>query len=130
MARRTSASLVAASFLTAMGAASVQAQISTSVFYNVINKNNSKCVDARAAGTANGTAVQQYACNGTTAQQWQLQLTSGGYYRVNARNAASQVWDVSNVSAADNAAIHLWAYGGGNNQQWLPVAETGGYYHF
>ena len=34
-----------------------------------------KCVDARAASTANGTAIQQYACNGTSAQQYQLQPT-------------------------------------------------------
>jgi hypothetical protein len=29
-----------------------------------------KCVDVAAANSANGTAVQLYACNGTTAQQW------------------------------------------------------------
>ena len=29
-----------------------------------------KCVDVQAAGTANGTPVQLYDCNGTAAQQW------------------------------------------------------------
>src|SRR5262249_23194851 len=29
-----------------------------------------KCVDVRAAGTADGTPVQLYDCNGTNAQQW------------------------------------------------------------
>ncbi|MFG1874728.1 RICIN domain-containing protein [Sphaerisporangium sp. NPDC049003] len=96
----------------------------------VVNKGNGKCVDARAAGSANGTAVQQYACNGSGAQLWQLQATSGGYYRVNSNLNAAQAWDVTNVSTADNAPIQLWSYSGGNNQQWQPVEEAGGSYHF
>jgi hypothetical protein len=104
--------------------------ISPTAWYTVVNRGSGKCVDAAAAATANGTAVQQYACNGTQAQQWQLQPTTGGYYRVGARNAASQVWDVANVSTADGALVHLWAYGGGNNQQWMPAAESGGAWRF
>jgi hypothetical protein len=70
-------------------------------------------MDAKAAGTANGTAIQQYTCNGTTAQQYQLATTSGGYVRVNNRGNAGQVLDVTDVSTADNARIQTWAYGGG-----------------
>ncbi|GAA3421534.1 RICIN domain-containing protein [Streptosporangium vulgare] len=96
----------------------------------VISRNSGKCVDARAAATANGTVVQQYACNGSTAQLWQFQPTSGGYYRVNNGNNAAQAWDVTNVSTADSAPVQLWSYSGGNNQQWQAVEETGGFYHF
>jgi endoglucanase len=116
--------------LVGMAATAAEAQISTTAWYRVTNKNSGKCVDAAGSGTANGTFVQQYTCNGTNAQQWQLTATSGGYYRVTTRNSATQVWDVSGVSVADGAKIHLWAYGGGNNQQWLPVSEGSGYYHF
>ncbi len=116
--------------LTLLSAAPALAQISTTAWYTVVNGATGKCVDARGAATANGTAVQQYTCNSTFAQQWQLQATSGGYYRVNNRNNAAQVWDVAGVSTADGGLIHLWTYGGGNNQQWLPVAETSGDYHF
>ncbi len=104
--------------------------ISQTAWYAVINRNSNKCVDAAAAGTANGTVVQQYACNNTLAQQWQFQATNGGYYRVATRNAASQVWDVAGVSTADGGKIHLWAWGGGNNQQWLPASLGGGYWRF
>ena len=117
--------VLAVSCLSLLGAVGAQAQISGSVWYNVIGKTSNKCVDAAAAGIANGTVVQQYACNGTTAQQWQFQATSGGYYRVNTRNAVTQSWDVAGVSTVDGGKIHLWAYGGGNTQQWLPVAEAG-----
>lgn len=96
----------------------------------VVNSGSGKCLDARSAATVNGTAVQQYTCNNSTAQQWSLTATSGGYVRINNRNDANQVVDVSNVSTADNAAVHLWAYGGGTNQQWQPVDEGGGAYHF
>ncbi|MEV7180835.1 RICIN domain-containing protein [Kitasatospora sp. NPDC093679] len=96
----------------------------------LVARHSGKCVDAAAAATANGTAVQQYACNGTGAQQWQFQDAGGGYVRINARNDTSKVLDVTDVSTADGAKIQLWAYGGGPNQQWQPVAEAGGGYHF
>ncbi|MFG2348055.1 RICIN domain-containing protein [Streptomyces phaeochromogenes] len=96
----------------------------------VVNAGSGKCVDARAAGTANGTAVQQYACNSSQAQQWQLRDTSDGRVRVDSRGDATKTWDVADVSAADGAAVHLWTYGGGANQQWQAVAESAGTYHF
>ncbi|MBP2325851.1 hypothetical protein JOF56_006236 [Kibdelosporangium banguiense] len=99
-------------------------------WFSVINKGTSKCVDARSAATADGTAIQQYTCNGSNAQQYQFQSTSGGFLRINNRNNPAQVIDVANVSAADNAVLQLWAYGGGNNQQWQAVTEDGGYFRF
>lgn len=99
-------------------------------FATVVNAGSGKCLDARSAATANGTAVQQYTCNSSTAQQWSLTTTSDGYVRINNGNNTNQVVDVSDVSTADNALVHLWAYGGGNNQQWLPVDEGAGNYHF
>ncbi|MEW1911438.1 RICIN domain-containing protein [Kitasatospora sp. NPDC085895] len=96
----------------------------------LVARHSGKCVDAAAAATADGTAVQQYVCNGTGAQQWQFQDAGGGYVRINARNDTSKVLDVTDVSTADGAKIQLWAYGGGPNQQWQPVAEAGGGYHF
>ncbi|WP_399343301.1 RICIN domain-containing protein [Umezawaea sp. Da 62-37] len=106
------------------------AAVDPSVWYTVVNQATGKCVDARAAATANGTALQQYACNGSNAQQWQFQVTSGGFSRVNAKDNPAQVWDVSNVSTADGGLIHLWTYGGGNNQQWQAVEQAGGSYRF
>jgi type 1 glutamine amidotransferase len=104
--------------------------ISPTAWYSVANKANGKCVDARAAASANGTVVQQYACNGTAAQRFQFQPTSGGFSRVNSNLDAAQVIDVTNVSTSDNAPLQLWTYGGGANQQWQWVSEGGGYYHF
>lgn len=104
--------------------------IDPAAWYAVTNKASGKCVDARAAGTANGTVIQQYTCNGTTAQQYQFAPTSGGFDRINNRTNPTQVIDVTNVSTADNAGLQLWSYSGGGNQQWQPVSEGSGYYHF
>ncbi len=120
---------VVATALTVASSPAASAAISPTGWNTVVSKNSGKCVDARAAATANGTAVQQQACNSSTAQQWQFQPTSNGYVRVNAFNNAAQALDVTNVSTADSAPIQLWAYGNGLNQQWLPVEEADGAYH-
>ncbi|MFF4652175.1 RICIN domain-containing protein [Streptomyces sp. NPDC001380] len=113
-----------------LGAPQAQAAPLPTGWVTVTAGNSGKCVDAAAAGTANGTAVQQYTCNGTAAQQWRLQPTSDGYVQVDTRNDAAKAWDVTDVSTADGAPIQLWSYSGGANQQWLPVEEAGGTYHF
>ncbi|MFI7602892.1 RICIN domain-containing protein [Actinoplanes sp. NPDC049681] len=99
-------------------------------WYSLVNKNSGKCVDARGAGTTSGTPIQQYACNASNAQQYQLATTSGAYVRINNRGNSAQALDVTNVSTADNAPIQTWAYSGGANQQWQSVPESDGYYHF
>ncbi|MGW0218680.1 RICIN domain-containing protein [Micromonospora chokoriensis] len=102
--------------------------ISPTIWHTVVNRGNGKCVDARAAASANGTAIQQYTCNNSTAQQYQFVPTSGGYLRVNNRNNSAQVLDVTDRSTADSAPIQLWSYSGGNNQQWRAESEGNGYY--
>lgn len=113
------------------GAASTNAstnQISQTSWFTITNAANGKCVDARGAGSANGTAIQQYSCNGTQAQQFQLQYVDGPYVKITNRNNSAEVLDVTNVSTSDNAPIQLWAYGGGKNQQWQAVPTGSGSY--
>jgi hypothetical protein len=118
------------SLLAVLAAPQASAAVVSGTTYTVVNVNSGKCVDASAAGTANGTAVQQYSCNGTGAQKWIFTSTSNGYFQVGTVNAPAQVWDDTNVSSADGSLIQLWTYGGGNNQQWQPVLESGSTYHF
>ena len=130
--KRTLVLLSAALSLVA-GAAAVpraQAAVTPDGWYTVTAANSGKCVDARGAGTADGTVVQQYSCNQTASQQWQFQSTGDGYFRVNARTNPAAAWDVTNVSTADGGLVQLWTYGGGANQQWQAVDEGNGRYHF
>jgi glucosylceramidase len=107
--------------------------INSTAWYQVVNTNSGKCADATNGGTANGTGVQQWTCgSGNTNQEWQFQPTDSGYYKVVARNAATESWDVTGGAGAtgDGAQIQLWAYGGGTNQQWLPLQHADGSYSF
>jgi hypothetical protein len=116
--------------VTIFTASTASAAISPTTWYTVVNKTSGKCVDARGAATANGTAIQQFSCAGNTAQQWQFQATDSGFVRANAHDNSAQVWDVANVSTTDGGLIHLWTYGGGGNQQWQPVEQADGSYRF
>ncbi|GAA3107622.1 chitinase [Kribbella aluminosa] len=72
-----------------------------------------KCLDVAAAGTgtADGTAVQLYDCNGTGAQQWSR--SSDGTLR-----ALGKCLDVSGGSVANGARVQLWTCNGSAAQQW------------
>ncbi|WP_329372311.1 ricin-type beta-trefoil lectin domain protein [Streptomyces sp. NBC_01483] len=70
-----------------------------------------KCLDVAGANSANGTAVQLYDCNGTTAQQWTV--SSDGTVR-----ALGKCLDVAGNSTADGAKLQLWDCTGGANQKW------------
>lgn len=96
----------------------------------VVNRNSGKCVDARGGSTVYGTALQQYSCNGSNAQQYIFQPTDSGFYRVSNRNNSTLVWDVTGASTAVGAKLELWGWNGGWNQQWKPVSEGNGYFHF
>ncbi|MFF8537282.1 ThuA domain-containing protein [Streptomyces sp. NPDC015532] len=104
--------------------------IPETAWYSLANSGNGACVDARSAATANGTAIQQYACNGTQAQQFQFRSTDSGYTRIALRTNPQQVVDVTGRSTADNAPLQLWSWSSGQNQQWQPVRESTGRYHF
>ncbi|GJF33094.1 glucosylceramidase [Kitasatospora sp. NE20-6] len=100
--------------------------IDTGAWYTLANTNSGKCADD--AGTANGSAVQQWSCTAATNQQWQFTATDGGYYRVANRRAAGQALDVTDVSASNGAKIQTWQWGGGANQQFKPVQQANGSY--
>jgi beta-glucanase (GH16 family) len=71
-----------------------------------------KCVDVRAAGTANGTPVQLYDCNGTAAQQWTV--GTDGTLR-----ALGKCMDVTSGGTADGTKVQLWDCNGTGAQQWV-----------
>jgi endoglucanase len=103
--------------------------INTSAWYNVVNTNSGACVDAANQATANGTAVQQWACGPQRVnQEWQLQSRGNGIYSIVTRGAPGQALDVVNRGTANGSLIQLWTYGGGTNQQWMPVSVASGLY--
>lgn len=98
----------------------------------LVNKTSGKCVDAAGSATANGTVVQQFTCNASSAQLWQLTAVGGGYYEIATANNPAQAWDVTGGPSAtgDLAKAELWSYAATTNQQWQIVWEQGNAYHF
>jgi glucosylceramidase len=70
-----------------------------------------KCIDVAGANSADGTAVNLYDCNGSTAQQWSR--PGDGTIR-----AFGKCLDVTSGSTADGAKTQLWTCNGSGAQQW------------
>jgi chitinase len=76
-----------------------------------------KCVDVASAGTANGTAIQLYDCNGTSAQQWTVG-TDGTL------KALGKCLDVTSAGTANGTTVQLYDCNGTGSQQWLAGANN------
>ncbi|MGC4995054.1 MULTISPECIES: ricin-type beta-trefoil lectin domain protein [unclassified Streptomyces] len=77
-----------------------------------------KCLDVAGGSSANGTAVQLYDCNGSTAQQWTV--AADGSVR-----ALGKCLDVVSASTADGAKVQLYDCNGTGAQRWSYNAATG-----
>ena len=72
-----------------------------------------KCMDVTAAGTANGTKVQLYDCNGTGAQVWTPPRATSWSTR-----RPGECLDATGPSSADGTPLQIWDCTGGANQSW------------
>ncbi|MFI7272913.1 ricin-type beta-trefoil lectin domain protein [Streptomyces sp. NPDC049879] len=77
-----------------------------------------KCMDVNAASSANGTRVQLWSCNTSTAQWWTLR--SDGTLR-----AVGKCLDANAHGTANGTQLQLWDCTGGANQVWQ--VYNGGY---
>ncbi|WP_433056014.1 ThuA domain-containing protein [Dactylosporangium sp. CS-033363] len=75
----------------------------------------SKCLDVRSGATADGTQIQLYTCNGSTAQSWTV---SGQTLR-----ALGKCLDISGGSSANGAKIQLWTCNGSGAQNWAAQSD-------
>jgi hypothetical protein len=72
-----------------------------------------KCLDITGGGTANGTTVQLYECNGTGAQQWRPGADG------TLRNPQSgRCLDASGGSSANGTRLIIFDCHAGANQRW------------
>ena len=74
-----------------------------------------KCLDVDNAGTADGTKIQLWTCNGTTAQSW---TKVGDTYRV-----LGKCLDVDNGGTANGTKVQLWTCNGTGAQVWQPQSD-------
>lgn len=79
-----------------------------------------KCVDINAASTAAGANVQQYACNGTGAQSFQVIDAGSGWYKILNTNSGKAI-DVTSASTADGANVQQYTDNGTEAQRFSIV---------
>lgn len=89
----------------------------------------SKCIDISSSSTADGAKVQEWDCNGTSAQKFHISPTSDGYWKIINVNSGKGL-DIQGVSTAPNALVHQWSYVGGPNQQFRFVPRGGNQFSF
>ncbi|MEV4345543.1 chitosanase [Actinoplanes sp. NPDC049596] len=77
-----------------------------------------KCIDVAGASSANGTAVQIYDCNGSSAQSWTVGNADGSI------RALGKCLDVTSASTANGAKIQLYDCNGTGAQKWTPTGTT------
>ncbi|MFI7521840.1 lectin [Micromonospora globbae] len=75
-----------------------------------------KCLDVRGGGTADGTQIQIYTCNGSAAQTWSVTPNS-------TVRALGKCLDVSGGGSADGTKIQLWTCNGTGAQNWSAQAD-------
>jgi beta-glucosidase len=76
-----------------------------------------KCIDVAAAGTANGTAIQLYDCNGTNAQSWTAAADGS-------LQSLGKCMDAAAAGTADGTKIQLYDCNGTAAQKWTATNGT------
>ncbi|MFJ2827191.1 ricin-type beta-trefoil lectin domain protein [Streptomyces sp. NPDC087263] len=77
-----------------------------------------KCLDVAGGSSANGSAVQLYDCNGSTAQTWTVKADGSV-------QALGKCLDVVSASTADGAQLQLYDCNGTGAQRWTYNSTTG-----
>ncbi|WP_346836715.1 RICIN domain-containing protein [Microbulbifer sp. SAOS-129_SWC] len=94
--------------------------------YNIVATHSGKCLDVPGSSTAAGTQLQQYACNGTGAQAFELLHQADGYYRIRNTNSDLSL-SVRDFADAAGAAIEQGEGYGSDNQLFRLVPYGSGY---
>ncbi|MGW5787230.1 ThuA domain-containing protein [Streptomyces sp. NPDC003757] len=79
---------------------------------------NGKCLDVDGAQTADGTRIQLWTCNNTSAQTWTTTGTGTG-----ALKALGKCLDISGGATTDGTRIQLWTCNGTGAQTWSPQPD-------
>ncbi len=88
-----------------------------------------KCLDVNGAGTADGTKIQEWTCNGTAAQTFHKVAVANGNYQIVNDNSNKCV-DISASGTADLTKAQLWDCNGTGAQSFNIVDVGGGNVEF
>ncbi|WP_405729607.1 family 43 glycosylhydrolase [Streptomyces sp. NBC_00028] len=99
----------------------------TPTSYTLVNRNSGKCLDVNGGGTADGTDIFQWTCNGGTNQKWRIEDLADDTNRL-VNVAAGKVADIADCSGSDGADIRQWSWLNNKCQRFrLVFTATGDY---
>jgi hypothetical protein len=94
--------------------------------YKLATQVSGKCLDVNHSGSADGTRLQEWTCNGTGAQSFRVEDAGGGSYRfVNPQSG--KCVDVSGSGTADGTVVQLWTCNGTGAQSFRIESVANGY---
>ncbi|MBT1091001.1 family 43 glycosylhydrolase [Streptomyces sp. Tu102] len=97
----------------------------TPTAYTLVNRNSDKCLDVDGGGTADGTDIFQWTCNGGTNQKWRVEDLGDDTNRL-VNVATGKVMDTAGCSAADGAGIRQWSWLDNKCQRYRLVFTAAG----
>ncbi|MBE4740712.1 MULTISPECIES: family 43 glycosylhydrolase [Streptomyces] len=98
----------------------------TPTAYTIVNRNSGKCLDVTGGGTADGTNIAQWTCNGGANQKWRIEDRADDTSRL-VNVATGKVADVTDCASADGADIRQWSWLNNNCQKFRMVYLGGDY---
>ncbi len=78
-----------------------------------------KCLDVANSGTADGTKIQLWTCNGSAAQNWTVAAPTG----TGTVKALGKCLDVAGGGTANGTKAQLWTCNGTGAQTWAATAD-------
>lgn len=97
----------------------------TPAAYTLVNRNSGTCLDVDGGGTADGTDIFQWTCNGGTNQKWRVEDLGDDTNRL-VNVATGKVMDTADCSAADGANIRQRSWLNNKCQRYRLVFTAAG----
>jgi len=92
----------------------------------LVARHSGSCLDVSGSGTADGANIQQWSCNGTSAQSFRIEDAPGGGKRLINTNSGKCV-DVAGSGTSNGTDIRQWSCNGTAAQAFLVEDRGGGY---
>ena len=90
--------------------------------------NPGSCMDAQGGGTGDGTQIQEWPCNGTGAQSYELLDDGSGGFTIH-NTQANKCVDVQGAGTANGTKVQLWDCNGTGAQSFVTEDAGNGFVH-
>jgi len=100
--------------------------VSAGSTYTLVRDGSGKCLDVNGAGTADGTNIQQWTCNGTGAQSFRVDSLGSGQVRL-VNPSSGKCVDLDGAGTSNGTNVQLWTCNGTVAQSWVLQDQGGGF---